>query len=238
VHVEVVFKPNPVEFELPYEEGLLLDVRPEWIAEQKVQGVRALLEFGRLHTPHTTIPLPGPLPEDWKSHVLDGVLVQRTFYMFDVLMMDFEDARQRPLHERRTLLRSLRLPAWCRPVPCGKNIGEFLEAVVNDGGEGIVLKSLLQPYGRAEWIKVERLATEDVVIMALHMEDRCATFGQFQGDELVDLGTVFLGSLVDQAWPGQVIEVALNKKHASPYKNCRFIRFRPDVVAAQCRLQS
>ena len=54
-----MFKPNPVEFELPYEEGLLLDIRPEWIAEQKVEGVRAVLEFGRLQTPHTRIAAPG-----------------------------------------------------------------------------------------------------------------------------------------------------------------------------------
>jgi hypothetical protein len=233
-----VFKPNPVEFELPYEEGLLLDIRPEWIAEQKVEGVRAVLEFGRLQTRHARMAAPGPVPDAWKSHAFDGVLVHNTFFIFDVLMLDFEDTRRRPLYERRTLLRSLKLPDWCRLVPNGKNIGEFIEAVIHDGGQGIVLKSLLQPYGQAEWIKVERTATEDVVVMVIHENDRCVTVGQFQGDALVDCGLVFMGSLLSEAWPGQVIEVAVKKPSGSrPFKNARFIRFRPDKVAASCRMQ-
>ena len=236
-HLGVVFKPNPVEFELPYEEGLLLDIRPEWIAEEKMDGVRAVLEFGRLQTKHTRMAAPGAVPESWRSHAFDGVLVEGLYYLFDVLMLDFEDMRKRPLYERRTVLRSLDLPAWCRPVPTGKNIGEFMEAVVHNGGRGIVLKSLLQPYGRAEWIKVERSATEDVVVMALHDDDRCVTVGQFQGSELLDCGTVFMGSLMDEVYPGQVIEVATGKPDAPrPFKNARFIRFRPDLVAANCKL--
>jgi ATP-dependent DNA ligase len=238
-HLDDVFKPNPVEFELPYEEGLLLDIRPEWIAEQKLEGVRAVLEFGRLQTRHARMAAPGAVPHGWKSHAFDGVLVDKTFYLFDVLMLDFEDMRKRPLHERRTLLRSLKLPDWCRLVPNGKNIGEFMEAVVRDGGQGVVLKSLLQPYGKAEWIKVERTSTEDVVIMVIHEKDRCVTVGQFQGESLVDCGTVFMGSLLEEAYPGQVIEVAVGRRTSSvPFKNARFLRFRPDMVAANCKMDS
>jgi len=234
-----VFKSNPVEFELPYEEGLLLDIRPEWIAEQKVDGVRAVLEFGRLQTRHARLAAPGPVPEGWKSHAFDGVLVDKTFFLFDVLMLDFEDTRKRPLYERRTLLRSLTLPDWCQLIPNGKNIGEFMEAVVHNGGHGVVLKSLLQPYGKAEWIKVERTATEDVVIMVIHEKDRCVTVGQFQGETLVDCGSVFMGSLLAEAYSGQVIEVAVGKRsQATPFKNARFLRFRPDKVAASCKMQA
>ncbi|MCU0771523.1 MAG: hypothetical protein MUE94_07115 [Verrucomicrobia bacterium] len=233
-----MFKPNPVEFELPYEEGLLLDIRPEWIAEEKVEGVRAVLEFGRLQTRHTRMAAPGPVPDSWKSHAFDGVLAGQTYFLFDVLMLDFEDTRKRPFFERRTLLRTLALPEWCRLIPTGKNIGEFVEAVVHDGGQGVVLKSLLQPYGKAEWIKVERTATEDVVIMAIHSDDRCVTVGQFRGNNLVDCGTVFMGSLLAEAYPGQVIEVAVGKRSSAiPFKSARFLRFRPDKVASSCRLQ-
>ena len=239
VHLEVVFKPNPVEFELPYEEGLLLDARPEWIAEQKVEGVRAVLEFGRLQTRHARLAAPGPVPESWKSHAFDGVLSDNIYYMFDVLMLDFEDTRKRPLYERRTLLRSLKLPDWCRLIPNGKTIGEFMEAVIHNGGHGVVLKSLLQPYGKAEWIKVERTCTEDVVVMAIHEKDRCVTVGQFQGDNLVDCGTVFMGSLLSEVYTGQVIEVAVRKHNSAiPFTNARFLRFRPDKVASSCKLQS
>jgi len=238
LHLGVVFKPNPVEFELPYEEGLLIDIRPEWIAEEKVEGVRAVLEFGRLQTRHARLAAPGHVPDAWRSHAFDGVLVDKKFILFDVLMLDFEDVRRRPLFERRTILRSLQLPDWCRLVSNGKNIGEFIEAVVHDGGQGVILKSLLQPYGKAEWIKVERTATEDVVVMVIHEEDRCVTVGQFQDDALIDCGTVFMGSLLSQAWPGQVIEVAVAKRDLSkPFKHARFIRFRPDKVAASCKMQ-
>lgn len=233
-----MFKPNPVEFELPYEEGLLLDVRPEWIAEQKIEGVRAVLEFGRLQTSHARLAAPGPVPECWKSHAFDGVLVDKTYFIFDILMLDFMDVRKRPFYERRILLRSLALPDWCRLVPNGKNIGEFIEAVVQNGGQGVVLKSLLQPYGKAEWIKVERTSTEDVVIMAIHEHDRCVTVGQFRGETLVECGTVFMGSLLGDTYAGQVIEVAVGRNPSViPFKNARFLRFRPDKVAANCRLQ-
>ncbi|MCU0787996.1 MAG: hypothetical protein MUC91_07365, partial [Verrucomicrobia bacterium] len=81
-------------------------------------------------------------------------------------------------------------------------------------------------------------ATEDVVVMVIHENDRCVTVGQFQGDALVDCGLVFMGSLLSEAWPGQVIEVAVKKPSGSrPFKNARFIRFRPDKVAASCRMQ-
>jgi hypothetical protein len=237
-HLDDVFKPNPVEFELPYEEGLLLDIRPEWIAEEKVEGVRAVLEFGRLQTAQARMAAPGPVPDAWRSHAFDGVLVDKGYYLFDVLMLDFQDMRKRPLFERRALLRRLPLPAWCRLIPNGKNIGEFIEAVIHNGGQGVVLKSLLQPYGKAEWIKVERAATEDVVIMAIHEQDRCVTVGQFQEETLVDCGSVFMGSLLSEAYPGQVIEIAVGKRRgALPFNNARFIRFRPDKVAASCRMQ-
>lgn len=234
-----MFKPNPVEFELPYEEGLLLDIRPEWVAEEKLEGVRAVLEFGRLQTRHARLAAPGPVPDDWKAHAFDGMLVDGVYHVFDVLMLDFEDMRKRPFFERRALLRSLKLPEWCRLISNGKNIGEFLEAVVHHGGNGVVLKSLLQPYGKAEWIKVERTATADVVVMAIHEKDHCVTVGQFQGKTLVDCGTVFMGSLLEKAYAGQVIEVAMSKKTgALSGQTLRFIRFRPDKVAASCKLEN
>lgn len=155
LQLRFMFKPNPVEFELPYQEGLLLQVRSEWIAEQKMDGVRAVLEAGSLKTSEGNSQLPGALPDDWLLHTFDGCLVEDVFVIFDVLEFNGEDTRTRPLHERRSLLRRITLPSWCRMVPNGKNIGEFLEAVIHDGGCGIILKNLLETYGNADWIKVE-----------------------------------------------------------------------------------
>lgn len=148
-------EPNAVNFELSFEQGRMLEVRREWIAEQKMDGIRAILEDGTLRLPQVNLDPPGSLPEGWRRHVLDGCLIGDTYYVFDVLKLDGLDIHMRPLLERRQLLHSLQLPPWCRFVPCGKNIGEFLEAVLRDGGSGIVLKNLLEPYGKGEWIKVE-----------------------------------------------------------------------------------
>jgi len=156
-----MLKPNPIEFELPYDEGLLLQVRSEWIAEQKMEGLRAILESGALKALDATLRLPGPLPANWKLHTFDGCLVGDVFYIFDLLAFNGEDIRHRQLFERRALLRMVPLPSWCKLVPNGKNIGEFLEAVVHDGGHGIVLKNLLESYGRADWIKVEHRSHRD-----------------------------------------------------------------------------
>lgn len=230
-----MLKPNSIEFELPYDEGLLLQLRGEWIAEQKMEGIRAVLEYGVLKTPHTNLRLPGPVPSEWKHHAFDGCLVGEIYYLFDVLTLDGEDTRRRPLFERRTLLRSVALPSWCRLVPCGKNIGEFLEAVIRDGGKGIVLKNLLERYGNAEWIKVEPPETVDVVVTAVHRDTLSVTVGQFRGNALVDCGLVFLGSLVPDARVGEVLEIAVGGRDPQGvFQRTRFVRFRPEKLAAHC----
>jgi hypothetical protein len=227
-----MFNPNPVEFELPYQEGLLLQLRGEWIAERKMRGIRAILESGILKSSQADFSLPGLLPEGWESHVFDGCLVGSIYYVFDVLSLDGEDTRGRPLFERRTLLRSLRLPEWCRLAPCGKNLGEFLEAVVRDGGEGIILKNLLERYGRAQWIKVERPMVREVVIMAIDDATLSVQVGQFDRGMMADRGTVFLGYLVAQAKVGQVIEVDLRCSAGRPRAaQPRFVRFRADCIS-------
>jgi len=147
-------KTNSVDLELPFDEAATLQLRKEWIAEQKMDGIRAVLDDGRLRLPHTTLIPSGPLPAVWTQHILDGCLVGKIYFVFDVLMFNGADVRMRPLHERRNLMHSLTLPSWCRFVPCGKNIGEFLETVIHHGGSGIVLKKLSEPYGQGEWIKV------------------------------------------------------------------------------------
>lgn len=227
--------PNPVAFDLPYDEAILLDVRPEWIVEEKMPGVRAICEFGRFISKHGPLPSPADVPLSLRSHCLDGVLDTGVFHMFDLPVFQGRDIRRRPLHERRALLRSIPVPAWFRPVPSGKNIGEFLEAVERDGGQGVILKSLKQPYGAAEWIKVVPIEKENVVIVECHERERSARVGQFAEGKLLTRGMVFLGSLYNEAWPGQVIEVTVNGRHPTgAFRQARFVRFRPEVLASQC----
>jgi hypothetical protein len=224
---------------MPYEEAILLDVRQEWIVEEKKPGVRALCEFGKMVSKHGPLPCPGDIPLSFRSHCLDGVLDANVYYVFDLPVFEGRDIRNRPLHERRALLWSLALPAWFRLIPAGQNIGEFLEAVERDGGEGVVLKSLMQPYGSAEWIKVVPAQREAVVVLECHEKERSARVGQFADGKLVSRGMVFLGSLYHEAWPGQVMEVTVNGRHPTgTFRQVRFVRFCPEKLATECVVRS
>lgn len=86
------------------------------------------------------------------------------FYAFDVIQIDGQDVRQRPLRERLAELdrrwppaelgtRNSKLETILRPAR--GNGGEFLEAVLARGGEGIVAKHLDQPFG-VDWFKCKR----------------------------------------------------------------------------------
>ena len=92
-------------------------------------------------------------------------------FAFDLLRLDGEDLRQKPLRLRRDLLRSLlsNAPPELRlseevPGP----IGEALEAMRRRGMEGLILKSPDSPYekGRSrEWLKLKAQATQELAII-------------------------------------------------------------------------
>jgi hypothetical protein len=85
-----------------------------------------------------------------------GETVGAQFWPFDVVRIDGQDIRHRTLFERLRALDHVCATAgghWLRPAR--GNGGEFLEAVLARGGEGIVAKELDQPYGRG-WFKAKR----------------------------------------------------------------------------------
>jgi hypothetical protein len=72
------------------------------------------------------------------------------FYAFDILSLYGQDLRPLPLCERLAALDTLGLQR-----PAAGHGGEFLEAVLSRGGEGIVAKNLAAPWGDA-WAKCKR----------------------------------------------------------------------------------
>jgi ATP-dependent DNA ligase len=72
------------------------------------------------------------------------------FFAFDVLRYDGQDLRPLPLWERLKVLDTMKLPR-----PAVGSGGEFLEAVLARGGEGVVAKPLDAAYG-APWTKCKR----------------------------------------------------------------------------------
>jgi len=78
------------------------------------------------------------------------------FWPFDVVTHSGQDLRNAPLQARRLALDDVCAMAgnlWPRPRT-GQG-GEFLEAILASGGEGVVAKELGQPYGRG-WFKAKR----------------------------------------------------------------------------------
>ncbi|MCA1827870.1 MAG: DNA ligase D [Myxococcales bacterium] len=173
----------------------------KWIAEVKYDGYRALsaLSNGRLAMwTRNALDLSARFPRvaralsqivvgdaviDGEVCVLDAEGVPRfeliqqgrdedaVLFAFDVLRLDGEDLRRRPLQERRDLLHSLlsNAPPELRiaeEVPGA--IPEALEAMRARGLEGLILKapgSLYEKGRSREWLKLKAQANQELAIV-------------------------------------------------------------------------
>jgi bifunctional non-homologous end joining protein LigD len=173
----------------------------EWLAEVKYDGYRAIsaLSSGRVAMwTRNALDLSARFPRvaralskvvvgdavvDGEVCVLDGAGVPRfeliqqgrddeaVLFAFDLLRLDGEDLRKRPLRERRDLLRSLlsNAPPELRlseevPGP----IDAALEQVRGRGLEGLILKapgSLYEKGRSREWLKLKAQATQELAVI-------------------------------------------------------------------------
>src|SRR5919106_1446930 len=97
--------------------------------------------------------------------------VDHRYIAFDILWLDGEDVRSRPLEERRDLLESV-LSNVPPPIMLAERIpgdvNEALETARRRGLEGILAKERGSPYvgGRArEWLKIKVAQTQEVAII-------------------------------------------------------------------------
>jgi len=155
--------------------------------------------------------------------VLAGELLRDgRFYAFDCLAVDGQDIRRRGLDDRLAVLDAL--PGLLRPAV--GNGGEFLEAVLARGGEGVVAKPHGSPFG-ATWYKCKRLATYDCTVADVDLS---------RGSVRLSLDGTDAGWLAcrefDRVSVGTVIEVAAYGRHASgKFREARFIRVRQDKIS-------
>lgn len=122
------------------------------------------------------------------------------------------------------------LPCWAswrarslrtRLVPAGSG-GEFLEAVIRDGGEGVVAKRLSAPYGDTWW-KCKRIETEENIVAELHPRKSSVCLTQHGRD--CGWLTINCGSSA----VGDVVEVRFHSRHLSgKLREPGFVRSRPD----------
>ncbi|TMA77072.1 MAG: DNA ligase D [Deltaproteobacteria bacterium] len=103
--------------------------------------------------------------------IQQGRVDEAVLFAFDLLRLDGEDLRGRPLEERRDLLRSVLSNAppevrLAEEVP--GDVNEALERMRERGLEGLILKARRSVYekGRSrEWLKLKAQATQELAIV-------------------------------------------------------------------------
>lgn len=188
---------------VPLAEGLRWRGSAGWIFQQKLDGCWAVREYDR--------------------SVLVGEAMKNSFVAFDCVTYEGQDVRRESLRVRLELLRSLGVP-----VVASGNGGEFLEAVLAAGGEGVVAKPLDAPWG-SPWFRCKRISTHDVRICEMN-EHRGTVRVEADGH---DRGWVPVKRMFNQLAIGDVIEVAAEAIHRSgKFRSARVVRPRPDKLIA------
>jgi hypothetical protein len=149
------------------------------------------------------------------------------FYAFDLVRHNGLDCRALPLRERLNLLDGFRL---LRPMR--GNGGEFLEAILANGGEGIVAKDWQSPFG-CQWFKAKRKQVFYVVVSSKASDGRQSVtlkFAPFQDvknglpeivpfqdvKNLEPAGSLALrGEKFDAVRPGSILKVEAFGRHKS-----------------------
>ena len=150
------------------------------------------------------------------------------FFAFDIPVAFGQDVRRLSWTEREQALTELfsQLNPKLNWHRCATGSGaEFIEAVLANGGEGIVAKPFDAKFGE-DWFKVKRVQTFDVTVTA---KLRGAIAIAYEGQ---DAGKCPLsGAKWNAAQIGDVIEIEAYRRNASgKFREPRFIRFREDKM--------
>jgi bifunctional non-homologous end joining protein LigD len=188
----------------------------DWLMEQKLDGHRLMLRSaggpnatptaitrgGAIYTrgvpnPIATVQFPAG---DW---LLDGELVEGTYWVFDILAAAGQDLTQVPQAMRRLWLENA-LQTFKHPfkiVPQAQTTEEKIklaERSLRENFEGLVLKLSDAPYRynarSKDWLKVKYTCTADVTVLAVRDDGKDSVkLGVFDaGGQLVEIGRASL----------------------------------------------
>ncbi len=241
------------------------------ICEPKYDGIRVFLfksgdklvvssKHGGIYTPKATPQLFSRVPEFLHAPnrmILDGEYMARegkALLIFDVLQVDDRDLRPKPLTDRKKVLGEI-LKGTGIEVPytiarSSEKIMELRNEMVDQGGEGIVVKNPHSSYGQSKsWLKLKRFDTIDCFVTGITETKEMKMTGVARSwtvavhdDEgrIVELGNV--GSMVERVDPRQVKkgsvleirfqEVTKDRKLRAPF----ILRIRHDKTEDECLL--
>ena len=138
---------RPTYCVLPMADGLALADNPNMRVEEKMDG-------------------------EWHQREVNGSVIigelmrDGRFYAFDLLFHAGRDLRLDPLYTRLWALESIH--GLLRPKAAqNESCGEFLRSVLDNGGEGVVIKPLCGLWGDP-WTKCKRMITERVIVAEIN----------------------------------------------------------------------
>jgi ATP-dependent DNA ligase len=240
------------------------------ICEPKYDGIRIFLfksgdklvmssKHGGIYTPKATPQAFSRVPEFLHAPhrmILDGEYVAREakgVFLFDVLQVDDRDVRQKPLSERKKILREI-LKGTGLEVPyalarTAEKIIELRDETIGKGREGIMVKNPESTYGQpSSWLKLKKFDTVDCFVIDYQDTPdyrktgipRSWSMGVYDDGRVVNIGNV--GSVVESVDPrhvkkGSVIEVRFQEVTKDMKLRAPFIlRLRHDKIAEECLL--
>lgn len=182
-----------------------------------------------------------------------------SLHLFDILQFGPEDMRDKPQHERRSVLEhvykeiqflTMHLPGRIQLVPSMSNLfKQRYDHFVNNGGEGVVLKNINATYeqGKTEnMVRCKEWLTDDFILMEIGKTDGGAptgVWGQYHKGELV---------YVMRAQPLRDMEVlkpencghlvaefkGCGRQSSGTLRSAQFVRRRRDKPVKDCILKN
>ena len=158
------------------------------------------------------------------------------FFAWDIPIAFGEDIQGRAWREREQALTQLfaRLNPKLNWFRCATGSGfEFCEAVLANGGEGVVCKKWDSPFG-VDWVKCKRQETHDCIVTEKHpskLSIHVSENGIDRGWCPVLGGDYFKGYAVDKINIGDIVEIeCYGITVKDKFREPRYLRMREDKI--------
>jgi bifunctional non-homologous end joining protein LigD len=230
---------------------------PDWIAQQKVDGVRFMLhkksdKITAYNRRGLYANIPTDLWNDVKSHkddfLIDGELIGDIFYVFDILEHNGKDLRDTSFCERDNILMNWVLSTKSKNIEytethySKENKIEFYNKLINEKREGIVFKHkdakyyVGRPASGGQYLKFKFYSTCSCVVKEINNK-RSVGLGLYKGKKLVDAGNVTISINFDIPAVNDVVEIRYlyARKQSGALYQPVYLGKRTDITHEECQ---